>query len=78
MDHDDLLPSHALYMIVNELNKCGCTIDLIYTDEDKIDGDNKRYDPYFKMDWNETLIYSQNFCSSFRSLQNFYFKNRWF
>ena len=61
MDHDDLLPSHALYMIVNELNKCGCTIDLIYTDEDKIDGDNKRYDPYFKMDWNETLIYSQNF-----------------
>ena len=61
MDHDDLLPKHALYMVALEINRKKGNLDLIYTDEDKIDGDNKRYDPYFKMDWNSTLINSQNF-----------------
>ena len=61
MDHDDLIPKHALYMVVWEINRKKGLVDLIYTDEDKIDGENIRYDPYFKMEWNETLINSQNF-----------------
>jgi glycosyltransferase involved in cell wall biosynthesis len=59
MDHDDLLPAHALYMVADELNRHP-DADLIYTDEDKIDDENRRHDPHFKTDWNRELFYSQN------------------
>lgn len=59
MDHDDALPMHALYMIADELSRHPDT-DLIYTDEDKIDGQDRRHDPHFKSDWNPELFYSQN------------------
>jgi GT2 family glycosyltransferase len=36
---------------------------LIYSDEDKIDAQGRRYDPYFKPDWNEFLFRSQNMIS---------------
>lgn len=36
MDHDDLIPAHALYMDAAELNDHPET-DLIYSDEDKVD-----------------------------------------
>lgn len=61
MDHDDLIPKHALYMAVDAINRMDNKIDLLYTDEDKIDSNNKRSDPYFKMEWDETLINSQNY-----------------
>lgn len=60
MDHDDELPAHALYMVVEELNRHPQT-DVIYSDEDKIDADGNRHDPHFKTDWNLDLFYSQNF-----------------
>jgi glycosyltransferase involved in cell wall biosynthesis len=59
MDHDDELPAHALYMVADELNRHP-DADLIYTDEDKIDDENRRHDPHFKTDWNQELFYSQN------------------
>ncbi len=59
MDHDDMLPPHALYMIAEELNRHPET-DLIYTDEDKIDANDRRHNPHFKTDWNRELFYSQN------------------
>jgi hypothetical protein len=38
-------------------------VDLIYSDEDKLDEAGKRYEPYFKSDWNPALMLSQNaFC----------------
>lgn len=62
LDHDDELPEHALYMVVAALNdKPG--LDLIYSDEDKIDGHGRRFGPYFKPDWNPTLLTGQNFVS---------------
>lgn len=61
MDHDDLLPLHSVYMVVNEINQNAGEVDLIYSDEDKIDENDYRYDPYFKTDWNPTLLLSQNF-----------------
>ncbi|RTL13012.1 MAG: glycosyltransferase [Neisseriaceae bacterium] len=61
MDHDDVIPVHSLYMVVAKINELDGNVDLIYTDEDKIDRDGQRYDPYFKSDWNYTLIYAQNF-----------------
>ena len=62
MDHDDVIARHALYMVAVELN-AHRDADLIYSDEDKISIDGKRLDPYFKCDWNPSLILSQNFFS---------------
>ncbi|VWX60525.1 Chondroitin synthase [Burkholderiales bacterium 8X] len=62
MDHDDLLPAHALYWAAQ------CIADhpdvrLIYSDEDKIDENGHRFGPYFKCDWNIDLFRSQNMFS---------------
>jgi GT2 family glycosyltransferase len=62
LDHDDLLPVHALYRVAAELELHGQT-DLIYSDEDKIDGDGRRHEPHFKSDWNPELFLGQNMIS---------------
>jgi glycosyltransferase involved in cell wall biosynthesis len=62
VDHDDELREHALYMVAAELN-AHPDCDLIYSDEDKIDGKGRRYDPYFKPEWNPALFLAQNFIS---------------
>ncbi|HXV79371.1 MAG TPA: glycosyltransferase family 2 protein [Candidatus Binatia bacterium] len=62
VDHDDELREHALYIVVTELN-AHPELDLIYSDEDKIDEKGRRYDPYFKPDWNPALFLGQNFVS---------------
>ena len=59
LDHDDLLSEHALFWIVNEINTCP-DAQILYSDEDKIDDRGRRYDPYFKCDWNRDLFLSQN------------------
>ena len=59
MDHDDVLPAHALYEVAVELN-AHPDADLIYSDEDKIDDHGRRHSPYFKTDWNPELLLSQN------------------
>ncbi len=60
LDHDDELSEHALYMVVAELNS-HADAELIYSDEDKIDQEGRRYGPYFKPDWNPALLQGQNF-----------------
>jgi hypothetical protein len=62
MDHDDLIPPHALYEVVAELN-AHPEADILYSDEDKIDERGGRYEPYFKTDWNPELFLGQNFIS---------------
>jgi O-antigen biosynthesis protein len=62
MDHDDELAEHALYMIAEELNNYP-NADLIYSDEDKINEQGQRKDPYFKPDWDPDLFCSQNLIS---------------
>ncbi|MCG8528128.1 MAG: glycosyltransferase, partial [Opitutales bacterium] len=59
LDHDDLLPKHALFFVAKEINDHP-EVNLIYSDEDKIDEQGKRFDPYFKSDWNRELFYSHN------------------
>ena len=59
-DHDDLLAPHALYMVVEELNRYP-EADWIYSDEDKVDAVGRRFSPYFKPDWSPDLLYSQNY-----------------
>ena len=62
LDHDDELPRHALYVVAEEINACP-DADIIYSDEDKIDGDGKRFDPYFKSQYNPDLFLSHNMIS---------------
>lgn len=62
MDHDDILREHALYEVVAELN-AHPDADLIYSDEDKIDDAGRRYNPYFKTDWNPELFLCHNMVS---------------
>ncbi len=59
LDSDDILPNHALYCIAEEIN-AHPEADLIFSDEDKINEQGRRFEPYFKPDWNEALMLSQN------------------
>ena len=60
LDHDDVLAPHALYMVAHAIN-AHPDADVLYSDEDKLDAAGRRYDPYFKPDWNQELFYGQNF-----------------
>ncbi len=62
LDHDDELAEHALYFVVKCINAHPDT-KIIYSDEDKIDEQGARSDPYFKCDWNPDLLLSQNYIS---------------
>jgi glycosyltransferase involved in cell wall biosynthesis len=62
MDHDDVLPKHALYHVAEAINN-NPDADLIYSDEDKISDDGDRREPYFKCDWNPDLFLSHNMIS---------------
>ena len=57
LDHDDLLAPHcmaelALYYADNP------DADMVYSDDDKIDRNGRRYAPQFKPDWSPTLLLS--------------------
>ena len=49
-------------MVAVELNRHP-DADIVYSDEDKIDGSNLRYGAYFKSDWNPDLMRGQNMIS---------------
>jgi len=55
MDADDALPEHALYWVAKEII-AHPDADLLYSDEDKIDEQGKRFDPNFKTEWNPALM----------------------
>lgn len=62
LDADDELTPHALFWVANEILQHP-DADIIYSDEDKLDSDGRRYDAYFKSDWNPALILSANYVS---------------
>lgn len=62
MDHDDMLVPNALYEVVKAVNR-NPNAKFIYSDEDKIDEKERRYDPHFKSDWNPDMFLSQNYLS---------------
>ena len=62
LDHDDVLPEHALFWVAEAINR-NPNCKIIYSDEDKIDSAGNRSDPYFKSGWNTDLFYSQNMFS---------------
>jgi O-antigen biosynthesis protein len=62
LDHEDELSEHALAFMAEEI-AAHPEADLLYSDEDKIDLEGHRHDPYFKPDFNPELLWSQNFFS---------------
>lgn len=60
LDHDDELRPHALLEMAEAL-AADPARKLLYSDEDKIDGQGRRFDPYFKPDWNPDLLLGQNY-----------------
>jgi GT2 family glycosyltransferase len=62
LDHDDTIAPEALYLAAVELER-NPALQLIYTDEDKIDEHEQRHSPYFKPEWNPDLFLAQNYIS---------------
>jgi GT2 family glycosyltransferase len=59
MDNDDELAPEAFYEVVKALQHN--RYDLIYSDEDKLELDGTRTDPYFKSDFDPDLFFSNNY-----------------
>ena len=68
MDNDDVIPENAIYEMVLALNK-DKTIDMIYTDEDKLDYNGLRCDPHFKSDYAPDTLLSVNYFCHFTLLR---------
>jgi GT2 family glycosyltransferase len=57
---DDVLPPPALYMIAAELD-AHPDADILYSDEDVVDAEGNRCDPFFKPDWSPALLHVQDY-----------------
>ena len=60
VDNDDVVEKEALYYIVEVLNK-DKDIDMIYTDEDKIDFRGRYMEPHFKPDYSPDTLMGVNY-----------------
>jgi GT2 family glycosyltransferase len=60
LDPQGRLARDALYEVVKRLNRNPLT-DLFYWDEDRIDSQGRRSEPFFKPDWNPDLLLSMNY-----------------
>ena len=60
LDHDDVLAPDALYWVVRRLELDG-DVDVLYSDEDKLDEQGDRVEPYFKPDWSPDYLLSLNY-----------------
>ena len=59
LDADDVLSEDALYRVAVEI-AADPALDMIFSDEDKIDPQGQRVTPAFKTDWNPALMLAQN------------------
>jgi glycosyltransferase involved in cell wall biosynthesis len=60
MDNDDLLAPDALSEVAKAVVR-NPSVKVIYSDEDKINDQGERYNPYFKPDFNPDLLHSHHF-----------------
>ena len=74
LDHDDILPPNALDEVAKVIREWP-EVSLIYSDEDKIYQHGKRFDPYFKSDWNRDLLLSQNYFCHLMAIRRSLVKN---
>ncbi len=73
LDHDDFLTPDALYefaVAIEEASKQGVELQLLYSDEDKCDGDGMTfYEPHFKLDFNLDLLMTNNYICHFTAVK---------
>jgi glycosyltransferase involved in cell wall biosynthesis len=60
LDQDDVFAENALAFVALEIDRHP-DAGLIYSDEDKIDENGARSNPFFKPDWNPELFLGQNY-----------------
>ena len=60
LDHDDLLSPDALFEVAEAINQHP-QAQVIYSDEDKIDMEGQRSEPFFKPDISPELLLAQNY-----------------
>ena len=68
LDNDDLLEKDALYYVVEALNN-DKKIDMIYSDEDKLDFKGNKMEPHFKPDYSPDTLMSVNYICHFTVLR---------
>ncbi|MBX9622369.1 MAG: glycosyltransferase [Gemmataceae bacterium] len=73
LDHDDELAPHALWAVAERLQHRP-DADLLYSDEDKIDEEGRRYDGQFKPGWSPELLLSYNFVNHFTVIRRSVFE----
>jgi GT2 family glycosyltransferase len=59
LDHDDRLHPLALHYVAEAIAR-NPLAGLVYSDEDKLDAQGRRYEPYFKCDFNYELLLAYN------------------
>ncbi|MES9948094.1 MAG: glycosyltransferase [Candidatus Thiodiazotropha sp.] len=64
MDHDDQLADFALYFVAQEII-LNPHAEIVYSDEDKLNNEEVRFDHYFKPDFNPDLMRSHNMICHF-------------
>ncbi|MEQ9333688.1 glycosyltransferase [Thalassobaculum sp.] len=60
LDHDDMLHPHALHHVAAEI-VADPAVDLVFSDEDKIDETGSRFGPHFKPDFDPDRVLAQNY-----------------
>ncbi|PWU00632.1 MAG: hypothetical protein C5B51_24770 [Terriglobia bacterium] len=68
LDHDDELAQDALFHVVDALHHQP-EADILYSDEDHLDEEGLRSDPFFKPDWSPDLILGENYVCHFMVLR---------
>ncbi len=68
LDHDDLLAPEALAAIARVAHE-DWRIDFIYSDEDKIDEQGRRSQPFFKPAWSPTLLSTCNYITHLTAIR---------
>ncbi|HME08758.1 MAG TPA: glycosyltransferase [Bryobacteraceae bacterium] len=64
LDHDDELSADALYHVARALRE-DRGLDVLYSDEDKIDAAGRRQEGFFKPEWSPDLLGSMNYVCHF-------------
>ncbi len=60
IDNDDVLDKNAFYEVIKALNQ-NKKLDIIYSDEDKLNLEGRRCDPHFKPDYSPDTLLSMNY-----------------
>ncbi len=78
LDHDDVLTADALYEFAEAIEagkKRGVELQMLYSDEDKCDGDGKNfYEPHYKKDFDFELLLTNNYICHFTAVKAEVFK----